>query len=175
LPNINKWGVDLDSIRDGSNRIRTVSLFVDAPGLTTSTEPPVYALRAGDYKGVVSLKDIYLEVADPTEYDFALQALGSWEAWQRLAGPDGPQWFVPYITAWRDELEIKLRREAFLHMRKLAEGKTDAAKWLAEGKWNSRSAGRPSKEETKRELGKLASIHKGYEDDAVRLGLVSTS
>lgn len=113
-----------------------------------------------------------MEVADPTEYDFALQAFGSWENWQRLAGPEGPDWFLPFITAWRNELEVKLRREAFLHMRELAKGKTDAAKWLAEGRWDTRKAGRPSTEERKRELAKVTAITSGYTDDAKRLGLV---
>lgn len=173
MANYNEWGVDIDSLRDSQGRMRTVSLFVDAPLASVSAEVPVYALRAGKYKGCPSLKDIYLEIADPTEYDFALRALGSWEAWQRLSGPDGPEWFRPYVTAWRDELEVKLRREAFLHMRELAKNKTDAAKWIAEGKWETRRAGRPSKEEQQRELRKATSVHKGYEDDAVRLGLKS--
>lgn len=172
MANYNAWGVDLDTIRSPDGRLRTISLFVDAPVATTSTEVPVYALRAGKYKGCPSLKDIYMELSDPTEYDFAIEALGSWEAWQRLTGPDGPSWFAPYVNAWRDELEVKLRREAFLHMRELAKGKTDAAKWLAEGRWETRKAGRPTKAEAQRELAKVTSIHKGYEEDAARLGLV---
>ena len=172
MANINPWGVDLDNIRDSQGKVRTVSLFVDSPMNTTSAEKPLYALRSGEYKGCVSLKDIYLEVADPTEYDFALQAFGSWEAWQRLGGPDGPPWFQPIIEAWRRELEVKLRREAFLAMREMAKGKTDAAKWLAEGGWDKRRAGRPSKEEVKRERAIQADISAGYEEDARRLGLV---
>lgn len=171
MANVNRWGVDLDKIRGPDGRIKTVALFADAPIDTPSTEPPLYALKNTN-KGVPCLRDIYMEVGDPTEYAFALEAFGSWEAWQRIAGPDAPGWFRPYLHAWRDELEVKLRREAFVHMQAMAKGKTDAAKWIAEGRWNARGAGRPSKADVERETTIRARTAAGYNEDAKRLGLM---
>lgn len=171
MPNINKWGVDLDLVKLPDGRFRTQSMFLEETTGAASGMPFLYSLRPGGAKGLPSLKDIYMEVADPTEYDFALQALGSWELWQRLAGPEGPEWFRPYVSAWRMELEVKLRREAFLSMREMAKKKTDAARWLAEGAWEKRKPGRPSKQEVARERAIAAKVAEGFEDDAVRLGL----
>lgn len=172
MASVNEWGIDVEQVRHPDGRIKTSALFSDCPADTSSSEPPLYSLRSGGYKGCPSLKDIYMSIGDPTEYEFAIKALGSWEAWQRLIGENGPQWFKPHHAAWQDELEIKLRREAFLNLKELSKSKSDAAKWIAEGKWKARGPGRPTKEEKAGELRRIASVTAGLEEDAARLGLI---
>jgi len=154
--------------KDSMGRYRTQSLFLETISITTET--PVFTLKPQDHKGLPSLKRLYLEWMDPTEYSFAVEVLGSWEHWLKLCGSE---WFMEHITVWRDELEIKLRSEGVASMRKLAaKGNKDASKWLAEKGWNKRSgAGRPSKEEVERERMQQARLASDLDDDAKRLGL----
>lgn len=154
--------------KDSMGRYRTQSLFFETNSVASET--PVFTLKPQDHKGYPSMKRLYLEYMDPTEYSFAIEVLGSWEHWLRLTGCD---WFQEYITAWRDELDLKLRSEGVKRMRALAnDGNKDAAKWLAEKGWNKRSgAGRPSKEEVERERKQQARIASDIHGDAARLGI----
>jgi hypothetical protein len=138
---------------------------------------PSFTLKETDREenGVVypSLKQIYLEYSDPTEYSFAIEVIGSWEHWQTLCKSFV---FRPYIKKWREELEVKLRSEALKAMRETARNEgskgTTAAKYLAEKGWEKK-AGRPSKAEIKRQARIDAGIHSEIDEDAERLGLLN--
>jgi hypothetical protein len=79
---------------------------------------------------------------------------------------------MPYIQAWRDELEIKLVSEGIKKMISHAadpKGQT-AAKWLADKGWGEkRKAGAPSKEERARELKIKEHISNELEEDFERM------
>lgn len=153
--------------KDSMGRYRTLSLFYET---NTSAETPVFTLKPKDTHNYISMKRLYLEYADPTEYSFAIAVLGSWEHWQRLSNCD---WFQKHVVEWRDELEVKLRSEAITEMRDLAmSGNKDAAKWLADRGWNKHKVGRPTKEEVQSERVKAARIADGLTEDAARIGLV---
>jgi hypothetical protein len=138
---------------------------------------PSFTLRDEDRteNGVTypSLKRIYLEYSDPTEYSFAIEVIGSWDHWQTLAKSFV---FRPYIQKWRDELEVKLRSEALRAMRETAkhEGSkgTTAAKYLAEKGWEKK-AGRPSNAEIERQKKIHSGITSEIEADAERLGFLN--
>lgn len=66
----------------------------------------VYTLKDEDHAGYPSLKRLYLETNDPTEYKFARNYLHNWEHWQRLTACN---WFKEYLTSWRNELLTKLQ------------------------------------------------------------------
>jgi hypothetical protein len=157
----------MPEFKDSMGRYRTLSLFYET---NTSTEEPVFTLKPVDTKGYISMKRLYLEYSDPTEYSFAVAVLGSWEHWQRLSNCD---WFQKYLEEWRSELEIKLRSEATREMYEQAmKGNRDAAKWIADRGWDKRKAGRPTKEEVESERIKAARISDGLTEDAARIGLV---
>lgn len=65
-----------------------------------------YTLKDEDHMGFPSLKRLYLEMADPTEYKFAQAYMEHYAHWKRLTECT---WFQEYILAWRDELTTKLR------------------------------------------------------------------
>ena len=123
-------------------------------------------------KGVklLSLKKRYLAVADPTEYEFAIQELGGWSHWKAML--DSPP-ILKEVEIWREELEIKIRSEAISQMAIHAkEGSYQASKYLADKGWDLRKAGAPSKAEKagqKKTDRKLAAV---ITADAQRLGIV---
>lgn len=126
-----------------------------------------------DGKIYPSLKKLYMSVADPTEYKFAEKHLGGWTHWNRMLNN---QKLRPMIDKWREELEVKLRSQAFRALRSTAvnEGAkgTTAAKWLAEKGWEPKR-GRPSKEEVERTKKVHAGIHEELEEDFERMGLLN--
>jgi hypothetical protein len=158
----------------------TYGLFFET---TTRKELAIYTLKGydlvkedeetGEVKVYKSLKLLYLECNDPTEYTFANEYLGGWEHWQRLQGNSE---INEYIITWREELEVKLRSMAVRAMMQtaVAEGSkgTTAAKWLADKGWTDRR-GRPSKAEVERQKKIHANIKDEIAEDAERLGLLN--
>jgi hypothetical protein len=129
-----------------------------------------------DGRKYISLKKLYLEAEDPTEYEFATKYLGGWEHWKQLAGG---QWFEPILTEWRAELQVKLQSRALKNLMFEAEnnGKNsyDANKFLiAKGYLPKETIlpgkrGRPSKDEVKLEAQRQAEMTKKIEEDIKRL------
>jgi hypothetical protein len=76
-------------------------------------------------------RKMYVEIADPTDYEAARVLIGSWEHWQALAA--NPR-FAAHLKEWRAEVEVKLRSEAIAALVKQSQDikGTAAAKWLAE-------------------------------------------
>jgi len=126
---------------------------------------PTFCLKEDDVerqgKMYISMRRLYLEIGDVTEYEFAKQVLGSWDHWQKI---QKSSLLMEHINEWRIELEIKLRSQAIGAMKTVAIEGGDkgisSAKWIAEGKWKG-ARGRPSKEEVTRER----KIHAGIETD----------
>ena len=157
-----------------SGNLYTQALFLEL--CYGSTDNAIYTLKEDDYehhgKHYKSIKKLYLEIADPTEYEFAKQCFASWAHWKRLC--EKTTNLHPYIAAWREELEVKLRSQGVrgVMMEAYSEGKgaLQAAKWLADKGWTEkRTAGRPSKEEVVRERKAHADIKQTIDDDLARI------
>lgn len=149
--------------KDAQGRYRTQSLFLET---NITTMDSVFTLKEYDHKGCQSMKLLYLKAKDVTEYRAAMEILGSWQHWLKLVDA---AWFQPYINEWRQELEVLLRSEAIEDLRKNSKDKSgkgsNAARWLAEGKWKE-------KKKTKRDLDKWKEhLEEDTEEDAARLGL----
>lgn len=156
------------------------SLFLDSAGkpLTQSlfleigySDQSVYTLKEDDhiYNGKLfpSLKRLYLETEDPTEYVFATTYLLNWKHWQRLCDN---KVIRKYIDEWRDELEVKLRSKGIKELMKSANnGNYQAAKFLADRGWETRGAGRPSKEEIERNTKIEGRVNDEFSADVIRL------
>lgn len=139
---------DKSKFKVPSGHLITQALFLECG---YDTEKAVYTFADEDktYDGKVypSLKKLYMETEDPTEYEFANTYLYNWEHWQRIKANN-----VLYkeICLWEEELEVKLRSRAIKSILKLSDGKFEAAKWAADGQWQQKR-GRPSKDELARE------------------------
>lgn len=144
----NTWP-DKSIFKDSKGHYITQGLFIDFRYDETFA---IYTLEDEDkeYKGNLypSLKRLYLEMGDVTEYNFANEYLYGWEHWQRLAAN---KQLSAEIEKWREELEIKIRAQGVHALLNMTKGNNfNAAKWVADGSWNQKR-GRPSKEEKERE------------------------
>jgi hypothetical protein len=97
-----------ENLRTVQGIYKTRSLFFEM--VLSDKEGCVYTLKPEDHEGFPSLKRLYLEAMDPTEYTFANEYLAGWDHWLKLLECD---WFTPYIEQWRIELELKIKAEAF--------------------------------------------------------------
>ena len=134
----------------------------------------VYSLKEEDceYKGkkFPSIKLLYLaEVTSPDEgeYDFANKYFLNWSHWNRLCRNKR---IKTHIDEWREELEVKLRSQGISQVVEQArEGNYQASKWLAEGMFSKRKAGRPSKAEIEKKVAQDKMLANEYQDDIDRL------
>ena len=162
-------------LKDTFGRFRTESLFLETSKSFRREEyPPVFTLKDREYKGLPSIKRIYMSYnhIPGLEYEFASDVFGSWAHWVKIY--DGSK-ITPYVEIWRDELEIAVRAKALKAIMEnaLMDGAkgSSSAKYLAEASWRGSSRGRPSKEEVKRELKVQAGIAKHFDEDLERIGL----
>jgi hypothetical protein len=168
---------DYGVLKDVSGRFRTLSLFIEE---CKSTDTPQFSLKRYQKTGLPpSLYLKYMEVADPSEYRFAMEVFGSWEHWLVLAQCN---FFKKHITEWRGDLKAKLRSQHYENMKALSVSSTAkvsdkiaATKWLATNsgyeKIRDVARGRPSNDEVE---GRLKQELKRLEEDTEdfdRLGL----
>jgi len=152
---------------DSEGKPLTQSLFLEIG----YGERAIYTLKDYDHelngKQYISLKKRFIEMSDPTEYQFANTYFLGWKHWQRVCEN---KVLRKHIDEWRDELEVKLRSEATMKMIQNAEtGNYQATKWLADRGWDVRGAGRPTKAE-KEKLAKINEhINDEYGGDVIRL------
>ena len=152
---------------DKMGKMRTQSLFLE---LGYNAEA-CFTLKEEDYtyegKVYPSLKRLYLEASDPTEYKFATEYLLGWKHWQRMCEN---KIIRNHIDEWREELEVKLRCQAIGDAIALAKsGQFQAAKWVADRGWATRAAGRPTKSEIEHEKKVQARINDEYGADVIRM------
>ena len=151
------------------NRYRTQSLVLEFCNYNTETALFTIKDKHYEYNGntYYSLKQLYMEMNDPTEYSFAMGVLYNWQHWQRLTEN---KLFQPHIQEWREELELRLRCEGVKSMMESAKtGNYQASKWLVDRGWDVRGAGRPTKLEKEGHLAKLKDIAGDYEEDVQRM------
>jgi len=159
--------IDKKAFLDSAGKPLTQSIFLEV-GYTAQA---VYTLKEDDhyYEGKLypSLKKLYIEMADVTEYEFANTYLLGWKHWKRICEN---KLLRAHIDEWREELELKMRSKGVKEAIKAAElGGFQAAKWLADRGWSNKGAGRPSKEEIEREKKFQARVSDEYGADVVRL------
>lgn len=155
---------------DERGKFLTLALFLE---VYYDPKVAIYTFKEVDYdykgKKFLSLKKLYLDMADPTEYDFAEAYLCGWRHWKRLVEN---QVIGKHIEEWREELEQKLRAQAVRGMASAAAtGNYQAIRWLADRGWNTRGAGRPSKADVERETRIEEKIGEEFSADILRLNV----
>ena len=160
--------IDKSKLVDDRGRPLSQSLFLEVG----YTDFAVYTTKDYDheYKGKVypSLKRLYLEHEDVTEYSFANKYLLGWSHWKKICGN---KILSKQIDEWREELEVKIRSQAVRDIidQSADSGSFQAAKWLADRGWDKRAAGRPSKKEAQKEARIKEKVNSEFEEDNVRL------
>jgi len=149
------YEVTPEDFKDNSGRWRTRSLFMET-NPDESKYPSIFTLADTDQHGRISMRRIYLEANDPTEYMAARDIFGTVDCWNNLCNSS---FFKPHLDKWRSQLHCRIRSKAVKQIIEAAYGITDAnaqrlnaAKWLATQQWNDnkpieqkRGPGRPPK------------------------------
>lgn len=143
---------------DNNNDIKTVNV---------GGKPPVKQLFFGfgenDDQALYDMEEFhqtFLEEEDFTEYRPAVKLTGSWAEWNRIKS----SWptFRYNITAWKEELEIKLRSRAMAKLTSLVDSSSEqtaanVCKFLVTCGYDERKgAGRPSKSERTKAAAEIA-------------------
>lgn len=158
-----------------NNVFFTKSLFLEMS--YTDRSDVVYTLKDYDHDGYPSLYRLYLQEMDPTEHKFANKHLGGWRHWQMLSEIS---WMKPYVKRWRQELELKIRAQAFRTVLDIANddkhrSSYEASKFLLTGGWKpaeagkGKGAGRPSKEAIREEAERLFQENQEVFEDLKRI------
>lgn len=161
--------LDKSKLIDTMGRPLTQSLFLECG---YNVQYAVFTFNDEDktYDGRIypSLKKLYLECEDPTEYQFAKKHLLGWNHWKRL---NENQMLRKEFDEWREELEVLIRSDAIQAIRDMtADGANyQAAKFLADRGWDKRGAGRPSKAEKDRESRINDKIEHQFDADIIEL------
>ena len=157
-------------------KYRTISLFVETVRNGSDYEP-VFFLKARKHNastGIKSLYKIYMDCGDPTGYEAAMEALGSWEHWRVLREQD---WFDTHITMWEEELIAKIKAQALKLTISISSDREDkrslqASRYLLSEGWKVKKAGRPSKADIENNNKRSNSLKALVAEDAERLGLL---
>jgi len=163
-----------NNFKDSTGKYRTQSLFIEYRD-RNGNYAPIYNLKnydQTDHDGnlIRSLKNLYLDLGDITEYEFANLYFDGWDHWQRVCNN---AYLKKEIDNWRFELELKMKAEAIRAIRAIAKdegdkGQLSAAKYIAEKGWETKR-GRPSKEEIAKERKINANLHSIVDDEYERL------
>ena len=158
--------------KDKLGRWRTQSLFKEFYTPNREEYPPIFTLKEYDEGGLPSMRQLFLGCNDPTGYVFAKEILRSYEHWRKLCSLP---WFQEHLTAWKEELEIKLVSDGLLKLKDISRG-TDgsalkASIYLIEKGWEPKK-GRPKKEDIEKAARVAAGVEAEVEDDLQRIRLV---
>lgn len=160
-------------MKDARGAYRT-NIFLEFNTSTHDEQPPLYTMHEEEREGLPSAKKIYMEAE--SEYEAAMQLVGSWQHWKRLLRCSPFMKGLPYSTwegleAWREEKEIRDKADALKQLKKSAEkGNVTAQKIIYEGE--KKTKGRPKKADIEKQARILAGISEDVADDMKRLQLV---
>jgi len=159
--------IDKSKMIDATGRYLTQGLFYEVEYDHTFAQ---FTLASNDKevagRTYPSIKRLFLEMEDITEYEFALKYFVDFPHWQKICNNATLR---KHIDAWRVELELKLRARALKNLVGQAEkGNFNAAKYIAGKEWEHKR-GRPSKQEREGVLKKEAALRSELEGDASRV------
>lgn len=159
----------------GPTGFYTKALFRDHPQSMGVLDSNVFFIgkekSTDDY---ISLKEVYMAIEDPTEYEFAMKTFGSFRHWLHIADLS---WAKEHVAEWRHELAMKLKSKSVKDIVSLAGDefvkettKLQALKYLA----NSDYAEKTTATKIKKDKVKEAIRREGDDDiadDFERLGI----
>jgi hypothetical protein len=165
--------IDKDKMKGEQGKAITQGLFLELQYSPTS----MYSLKEEDCefrgKKFPSIKRLYLEEEDPTEYIFANKYFLNWKHWDRICAN---RLIWKYIDEWRKELDLRLKSKGVRVLINQAthpsKNSFAAAKWLVDAGYDIRRKGRPSKKEIEHDENIQGKIIEEYTDDLARLKLV---
>ena len=151
----------------------TKALFFETSLLGETRHHALFTLKDEDHvvngKVYKSLRKLFLDCEDPTEYEFATTHLGGWKHWGVIQGTKD---LIPYIEDWREEYTVKLRStgiKKIIEKAKEPDG-YQAAKYLSDKGWIDKTVrGRPSKQEIAKNTKEQSEVKKRMAGDIAKL------
>ena len=131
-----------NKFRGRNNQHLLQSLFIQKNTEGTA----LYSLTATDVikegQEYPSLRKLFIETDDPTEYTFSQLHLDGWEHWQKL---QRSTFLTPYIKEWRKELDVKIKSRALASIIASSQGTSREAfaaqKYLSDGGYKPKQTG----------------------------------
>ena len=166
-------------VQGKGSRWRVGSLFYELRSKEVNGKPPIWTL--GDYDRIVdgvtypSLRGIYLDCEDPTEYKFAIKVFDSWKCWAKVSSSKELRRLA--FDSWREELDVRLISKGVSSVISevgTSKGSFVAAKYLTERGWIKKkdTRGRPSKKTIANEATKLIKVKDEVELELERAELL---
>lgn len=147
--------------------------------MTPDKSRAMYTLKETPHHNLPSFYQLYLEMADITEYEFATTYLDGVEHWEMLCEAT---WFKPHLYKMRRHLELKLKAEqvhVLMRDAKDPESKsaTASAKYLLDKGFRAaepdqRKVGRPSRRDIANAATELAVHASDIHDDFERISAI---
>lgn len=129
----------------------------------------LYTLKNEDHEGFPSLRRLYMEISDETEFKVADTLFGGWPHWKKLLQCS---WFLEYLQEWREELRVKTTSLSLSKLILAAEkGDAKVNQYLLdrELRLSRSSVGRPTKAKIKQEAALLVQAQDDIKEDLKRL------
>lgn len=128
----------------------------------------LYTLKDDDWEGYPSLRRLYLELDDETEYRVASELFGGWPHWQKLLNCN---WFLEYLNEWREELKVKHASLSLsILLMKGAAGDVKVNQYLLDRTLKEKNAvGRPTKKRIREEAQMIVQAQDDIKEDLKRL------
>ena len=160
---------DKTKMKDSKGRYLSHGLFLEL-GYKTDLALFTFDDEDKEHNGIIypSLKKLYLEFGDVTEYEFSREYLLGWRHWQKLINNKAIR---HQIDQWREELDLSIRAEAVRNIVDQASIKESfqAAKFLVDRGWDKRPAGRPSTADKQQALERDKRLNEELEGDVAIL------
>lgn len=158
--------------KNANNVHHLKALFIET-AIMSERDKVLYTLKSEDHELYPSIRRLYLECNDPSEYSFASKYLDNWSHFKKLSVCT---WFKPILEELREELEMKVRSEALLEIRTVSSDNENknhfaANRFLLAGGWSPKTdkRGRPSQESIRKEADKLFLAREDIDEDFTRL------
>lgn len=170
-------GIILNKYRN-SRGVRLIKgLFLET---ALDHDKALYTLRREDREAVLSdgttrllpsIRRLYLETMDPTEYDFACKYFEDLDHWELVSNSP---FLSEHVASWRKELKVRIRSEAYKQIAQEAfmggRNSFQANKYLYEGTAPA-SKSTKAERQAQEEIENLAVDDKQIMNDLIRLGL----
>lgn len=159
----------------GPTGFYTKALFKDHPQALADTGDQLFFIgKEKSTDKYISLKEVYMQIEDPTEYEFAMKVFGSYRHWKTISELG---WAKDYVAEWRYELALKLKSKNIKDIVALASDefvkettKFQAMKYLANSDYADKTTA-TTKKNTQRKEAINNSVLKEVSDDFERLGI----
>lgn len=162
------------SFVNGSNRPLLKPIFWEL-NTEENKKGALYTLKDEEHHGLPSLYQLYMEMEDITEFEFANKYLLNYSHWLELSETS---WFKPYVEKFRRDLELKLKARHLNRTKAIAYSNAkesfQALKYLLDKGWEKPAQGetkrgRPSKDEIHKEAVRQLEVSRQLDDDFIRI------